>query len=252
MTPDRTNSSPYSWAKKQGRDDKAAAKTGSGWVVITASSLTPRRSGGGSQPPDLGLAFSFCHGRLNLDSAGSLTRYLSRDRLPHSLTPGLSHNLRPPSRTLPNGLVAPPLPICGAAGGGLSRMAVNQSHTRAVSPHLHWRKVPERKPVELSEGGEARELAVHKLPQPVRDFPPFLRSQCVALPRLLELALPRGCSGCECGGGGIGVHARVKGTCPGSGAVCCLRKSWKCSGRKGSHTDPRGSAVLLGVSYLVE
>ncbi|XDA75247.1 hypothetical protein R6Z07F_005473 [Ovis aries] len=36
------------------------------------------------------------------------------------------------SRTPPNGLAqAPPLPICGAAGGGLSRMAVNQSHTES-------------------------------------------------------------------------------------------------------------------------
>lgn len=130
MIPDRTNSSPYSWAAGLlGRGDRTAAKTAAG---CGDHRLIPYSSGlwGQSQPPGP-IRFP-----LRVVSTLTLRGPLTEaphvtSRLVHSLR-SLRHNLRLPFRTPPNRLAqALPLPICGAAGGGLGRMAVNQSHTES-------------------------------------------------------------------------------------------------------------------------
>ena len=59
--------------------------------------------------------------------------------------------------------------------------------------------------------------------QPIRDFPAFFElTASVALPRPLGPALPRGCSGCECGRGG---NRSVTGTCAESEPCAASEKS---------------------------
>ena len=117
-----------SWAARQGRQS-----SGQDCVWLWRSPPHPLLLGAlGAEPTPWTRPLS-PQGCLNLDSAGSSDRGPSRDQPPQSLTPGPCAIIPSlPFRTAPHSLAqAPPLPICGAAGGGLGRMAVNQSHTES-------------------------------------------------------------------------------------------------------------------------
>ena len=147
-------------------------------MAITASSLTPRRSGGGANPLDP-PAFP----------SGLSQPWLCRVLWPRPLTwpaasfthfGSLRHNLCPPLQNRTQQLGAGPAPSHlrgGRRGPGQDGSEPEPHREPSWGPHPLWRKVPGRKPVELSEGGEARRIGGAQTLSQSETSPPFLSSR---------------------------------------------------------------------------